>query len=116
MSEDPRDEPGAAFSSPACAMHEADDAYMGYARRAELAGLLRALLGVQRLLVPDNPEAARWLAILRRHLAILDAPSSGDAPAPAGDPLAALRAMLPRIRDDRLHADLREMLRWDDGA
>ncbi|MBN9511561.1 MAG: hypothetical protein J0I21_20935 [Alphaproteobacteria bacterium] len=116
MPADPRDEPAAEFSSPACAMHEADDAYMGYARRAELAGLLRALLGVQRLRVADNPEAARRLAMLRRHLAALDAPGSGDAPAAAGDPLAALRAMLPRIRDARLHADLRELLRWDDGA
>ena len=33
------DDPAVEFSSPACSMHEADDAYMGYAGKDELTRL-----------------------------------------------------------------------------
>jgi hypothetical protein len=36
------------LSSPACAMHEADDAYMGYAGKDELIAFLNALLEAER--------------------------------------------------------------------
>lgn len=55
-------------ASPACLAHEADDAYMGFATKAEIAAFLKTL------------EAA-------------------DAD--------AIRKMLPRIRDDILHKELR---------
>ena len=35
-------------SSPACSMHEADDAYMGYAGRKELTAILTELLEAER--------------------------------------------------------------------
>jgi hypothetical protein len=63
----PADEP----TSPACLAHEADDAYMGFATREEIARFLAEL---------DAAPAARH----------------GDM----------LRQMLPRIRDDVLHAEL----------
>jgi hypothetical protein len=66
------------LASPACSANEADDAYMGFASRAEIAAFLREL------------EAAQQ----------------------AGRPRAEmLRLMLPRIRDDALHAEFSAMLR-----
>ncbi len=35
-------------SSPACSMHEADDAYMGYAGKEELTAILTDLLEAER--------------------------------------------------------------------
>jgi hypothetical protein len=35
-------------SSPACLAHEADDAYMGYASRAEIVAFLKALAEAER--------------------------------------------------------------------
>lgn len=46
------DEPGR-FDSPACSMHEADDAYMGFVGPDELAPLLQELLEAER-------AGARW--------------------------------------------------------
>ena len=61
------------LASPACSASEANDAYMGFAGTAEIAGFLAALDAAQR----------------------------------NGEPVAdMLRTMLPRIRDDRLHAAL----------
>jgi hypothetical protein len=42
------DEPAAAASSPACSMHEADDAYMGYVVKDELIAFLSELLEAER--------------------------------------------------------------------
>ena len=105
-------------SSPACAMREADDVYMGYAGRDELAEALGRLLAAT---AADGP----WRAMLAGHLAALTggAPSTDDAK-PAlliGDgtaqPARLLRELLPRVRDDRLHADLSAMLRrYDEGS
>jgi hypothetical protein len=95
--------------SPACAMHEADAAYMGYADRAELIGFLNELMRV----APEAP--AHWRPILHRHLAALGATPVaeivGTLPASRHWFAAKLRAMLPRIRDEGLYADLRAMLR-----
>lgn len=64
---DDRKEP----TSPTCLAHEADDAYMGFASRAEIASFL-----------------------------------AGLKTASAED----IRKMLPRIRDDMLHAELKARL------
>ena len=42
MTHEPQDEPKEP-SSPACLAHEADDAYMGFATKAETAAFLKAL-------------------------------------------------------------------------
>jgi hypothetical protein len=138
-------------SSPACSMHEADDAYMGYAGKDELIIFLNELLEAERagarvtlesaraagngpiagLMRSIQRDEARWCGMLRRHLERAgQAPSSkvgafyGKAMAIAdlGERIAflnrgqgwvvrKLREMLPRVRDDQLHADLTEMLR-----
>ena len=48
MTNQKNDEPEAEFTSPACAMHEADDGYMGYAGKDELVGFLYELLEAER--------------------------------------------------------------------
>ena len=77
-------------SSPACAMHEADDAYMGYAAKAELLAFLNAMLEAERaggrvarrsvgaadgamagLLRTIEKNAARWCAMLTHHITAL---------------------------------------------
>ena len=68
MASDLIDEP----NSPACLAHEADDAYMGFAGRAEIAAFLAGL-------------------------------ETADA--------ASIRKMLPRIRDDVLHKELRNKIK-----
>jgi hypothetical protein len=70
-------------ASPACSAHEADDAYMGFASRAEIAAFLKELEAAER----------------------------------AGRPHAEmLRRMLPRVRDDELHRQLRAKLKAQDSA
>ena len=70
-------------ASPACSAHEADDAYMGFASRAEIAAFLQELA--------EAEQAARPHAEL-------------------------LRKMLPRIRDDHLHRELRAKLLEQESA
>ena len=75
-------------SSPACSMHEADDAYMGYMAREELIAFLNELLEAERagarvtlesahaarsgpiakLMSDIQRDEARWCAMLARHL------------------------------------------------
>jgi hypothetical protein len=137
-------------ASPACAMHEADDAYMGYADRAELVAALNELLEAERagarvtlesaraagdspigkLMLTVERDEARWCGMLRRHLEGMGAPLSTEIGGFYGKAMAIadlgervlflnrgqgwvvrrLRQLLPRVRDDRLHADLAEML------
>lgn len=144
-------EPAAEFSSPACSMHEADEAYMGYAGKDELIALLNELLEAERagarvtlesaaaagsgaiaeLMRTIQRDEARWCGMLQHRLKALGgAPSSkvgafyGKAMAIAdlGERIAflnrgqgwvvrKLREMLPRVRDNQLHADLTQMLR-----
>jgi nitronate monooxygenase len=47
------------FSSPACSMHEASDAYMGYAGKGELTSLLNELLEAERAGARVALESAR---------------------------------------------------------
>jgi Domain of unknown function (DUF6306) len=80
------DEEPLELSSPACAMHEADDAYMGYAGAEELARFLNELLEAERagarvalasapaagpftdLLQMIEHDGMRWCAMLTRQL------------------------------------------------
>ena len=141
----------AGFSSPACAMREADDAYMGYIGEAELIAFLNELLEAERagarvtlesaqavgsgpaadLLRAIQHDEARWCAMLLKHLKARGAapsPKTGAfyekamAVADLGQRLAflnrgqgwvvrKLKEMLPRVRDDGLHADFADMLR-----
>ena len=59
MTSKPDNEP----SSPACLAHEADDAYMGYATREELAAFLNELLEAERA----GTGVARGQTAQRRH-------------------------------------------------
>ena len=82
-------------SSPACAIREADDAYMGFAGREEIAVFLAALIATE----------PAWQPILASYLTApaKAAPIERTALAPS------LRDMLPRVRDDRLHAEILEL-------
>jgi Domain of unknown function (DUF6306) len=86
--EDPRD-----VTSPACSMHSADDAYMGYAGKGELVAFLTELLEAERagarvalesgrtvgsgrmaqLLETIQHDEMRWCAMLAHWLKALDA-------------------------------------------
>lgn len=145
------DDPAVEVSSPACSMHEADDAYRGFAGRDEVLAFLNELLEAERAgarvtletarAADNNPTAelmrtiqrdeARWCAMLARHIKALGAAPSPNvgafytkamAIADLGERIAflnrgqgwvarKLREMLPRLRDDRLHAELAKMLR-----
>ena len=138
------------FSSPACAMHEADDAYMGYATPEELATFLNELLEAERagsrvtlesaneagsgpvgdLMTTIQRDEARWCAMLLGHIVRLGGKPTAATGAFYGKAMAIaamseriaflnrgqgwvvkkLRQMLPKVRDDKLHADLEAML------
>jgi hypothetical protein len=83
-------------SSPACSMHQADDAYMGYAGKEELTAILTELLEEERagvrvahesaltarggplgkLMRAIEKDDARWCAMLAGHLRMLGQPPS----------------------------------------
>lgn len=94
------------LASPPCTAEEADDAYMGFAPRAELLGFCLAL----RQALPGIAAAGEVGDLLDRAIAILRA--CGPVEPPPREPLPfgaeaarqALRTILPRVRDDRLHA------------
>ena len=132
-------------------MHDADNAYMGYAGKEELVVFLNELLEAERagarvtagtahasdnaaiaeLMRAVQRDEARWCAMLAGHLKALGAVPSPAVGAFYGKAMAItdlgerigflnrgqgwvvrkLREALPRVRDDRLHADLTEMLR-----
>jgi hypothetical protein len=101
---DDRNEP----SSPACLAHEADDAYMGFATREEIAALLNELLEAERagtgvalksaqsaqatpyagLLQNIHHDEARWCAMLLKQLKVLGAPASTKVGAFEGKAMA----------------------------
>ncbi len=150
MTKPPYDDPAAKPASPACAMHEADDAYMGYADEEELIAFLNALVEAERagarvtrdtaleagtgpvaeLMRTIERDEARWCAMLFGHVKALGETPSSTVGAFYGKAMAIpglgdrivflnrgqgwvvrkLREMLPRVRDDRLHADLSAML------
>lgn len=142
---------GDAGASPACAMHEADPAYMGFMPDAEIAAFLNVLLEAERagakgtramltevpvgapgagLLAVVATDEARFCAMLAGHVTRLGGTPTRATGAfyeklmasPAGAArfqflnrgqgwvARKLREALPKIRDDGLRRDLREML------
>ena len=62
VTHEPQDEPKEP-SSPACLAHEADDAYMGFATKAETAAFLKALAEAENA---GRPHADLLRKMLRR--------------------------------------------------
>lgn len=93
------------FSSPACAMAEAGAIYMGYAGRDELLAALNELLSVSEA---GSADRATLLGHIR---ALGGAPRTGASRGEPGQIVPTLRALLPRVRDAALHADLARILR-----
>jgi hypothetical protein len=95
-------------SSPACAMHEADDVFMGYAGKAELITFLNALWEVERAAARLTLESAHaagsapiaalmrtiqqdethWSAVLAHHITSLGAKPSATIGAFYGKAMA----------------------------
>jgi hypothetical protein len=86
------DAPAGQYSSPACLMHEVEDAARDYVQRDELLGFLNELLEAERagarvtldsahatsseatrdILRAIHRDEGRWCAMLARHIAALD--------------------------------------------
>ena len=62
MTHEPQDEPKEP-SSPACLAHEADDAYMGFATKAEITAFLKALAEAENA---GRPQAEMLRKMLPR--------------------------------------------------
>jgi hypothetical protein len=106
------------LSSPACLMREADEVYLGYASEDELNPLLKRLFEAQSVAAEArgaDASEAQWRELLRTHLRARGLASDSPAAGAAVDSRAALaerlRPLLPRVRDDALHADLAGLLR-----
>lgn len=99
-------------SSPVCYAAEADDLYMGYAGRDEILVLLTDLLRREDVVGRDEAVWAVLTAEIRRLGGT--PPEPGDLQAagavPAADVLRRLADLLPRLRDDGLHAVLRRLV------
>ena len=103
----PENEP----ASPVCYARDADDVYAGYATRDELLAFLNGVLEAERARKNAQPYSAMLTGWIE-HL-------GGEVPADTGaaatrspeETARLLDAMLPRIRDDALHADLSAMRR-----
>lgn len=87
-------------SSPACFLGEAPDGYLGYLPADELAGHLAGLAEAARQ--AGQPAIAGKLDALRQGL-----PTAQVVVLPDAGLAAGLDALLPKIRDDELHATLR---------
>ncbi len=92
-------------SSP-CSADEMDDAYAGYLPPEELAAALERLIALAAVLGPDTTE--RWRKALRPMPA--ERPETRQRCADREALRAEGRALLPKIRDDRLHAALKTLL------
>jgi hypothetical protein len=103
-----------ALSSPACAINEADDEYMGYAGAAEIQAFLRRLIDPSVAPLPAREEMRPLYEYLAARGIALPPPSTSDVA--AGDVamhaslIGALERLLPRVRDDVLHAILKKIL------
>jgi len=90
-------QPDAGRFSEVCYLNEAEDAYAGFNRPEETAAVLESLRGS---LAPERVGLLDY-ALWRLDAAPADAPASTG-----GSPTEALRRLLPRIRDDALHATI----------
>ncbi|MFC3674637.1 hypothetical protein [Ferrovibrio xuzhouensis] len=87
-------------ASPACSLDEAPDSYRGYLAPAEIAAVLRAMAAGAPAEI-----AARLDGLCNG----LPAPAAQLPSGFTGDAAADLDRLLPRIRDDALHAALRAL-------
>jgi 5-formyltetrahydrofolate cyclo-ligase len=85
----------AARTSEVCYADEAPDAYAGFATKSEIADALGGL----RLAVPPERQALIDYALWQLGIEATPRPERGS-------PQAILAALLPRVRDDTLHATL----------
>src|ERR1039458_4534373 len=122
------DDPPVDLRSPACAMHEAEGTGAGDTLESAHAAGSGSIAEVMRTIQQDE---AHWCAMLARHIKALGAIPSSTVGALYGKAMAIqylrehiiflnrgqgwvvrkLREMLPRVRDNRLYADVSEMLR-----
>jgi 5-formyltetrahydrofolate cyclo-ligase len=86
----------AARASSVCSLDEAPDAYAGFATRSEIA----AALGRMRNRLPPERQALADYALWQLRA------DASTAPDRDGAPLETLATLLPRVRDDSLHATL----------
>lgn len=85
-------------ASPACSLDEAPDSYRGYLAPAEIAAMLQALAAGAPAEIAARLEAIR---------SSLPAPAASLPASLTGDLATDLDRLLPRIRDDALHAAVR---------
>jgi hypothetical protein len=104
-------------ASPVCWAGEADDAYLGYAPPAEVAAFLGEMLALERAIGrAGGGRLARRQALARLIRGLGQRPRGlaavhGEALNQADRQMTErLRAMLPHIRDDRLHQALTALL------
>jgi hypothetical protein len=90
-------------SFPACSLHEADDADMGYASENELTTFPNQLWVVPSATIGTFYGKAMAIVDLGERIVFL---IRGQ-----GWAVRKLREILPRVRDAQLHADLTRMLR-----
>ena len=102
-------------ASPPCLAHEMEDSYAGFLPCEELASALDHLIA----LAQGKPRtvAWRWISALRpiaEALRAQEETTSDDsalcANAERPDLEEAARALLPQVRDDRIHATLKRLL------
>lgn len=87
-------------ASPACAVNEAPDRYLGYWTPAEVAAQLTALAATAR-------RGGREDLAARLDKAMASLPAATAAAPKLFDLAAAFDQLLPKIRDDTLHAELK---------
>ncbi|WP_370156728.1 hypothetical protein [Ferrovibrio sp.] len=90
-------------ASPACSLDEAPDGYRGYLPPAEIAAAVRAMAA--RAGQTGRERLAAGLAAIADGLP----PAAAPATAMPDDLAAAFDALLPRIRDNALHARLKAL-------
>jgi hypothetical protein len=102
---DDRDE----FSSPACALNETDDLYRGFLPPAVIQAHIRRWIAAS----PAPEIAIALAALLIGNTPTANAPLPNDK-SPEPIPSAQLRdemiAVLPKIRDDRMHEMLNSVV------
>jgi hypothetical protein len=67
VTDEPQDQPKE-LNSPACLAHEADDAYMGFATKAEIAAFLKALAEAEHAGRPHAEMLRKMLFKVRDHV------------------------------------------------
>lgn len=99
-------------SSPVCYAAEADDVYMGYAGRDEILAVLTDLLRREDVMSGDEPLRAVLIGEVGRLGGTPPGPGEPDAlgNGQPADILRRLADLLPRLRDDGLHAVLRQLV------